>query len=175
MSNFKLRDALIVIAILGIITSVVLSKLSVARDKGMQKSCISNLKQISTSMLAYYSLQDTYVYMPKTLGNINSAADPQNAYNMWDLEYNNFNCYAKHDIPVNKERENENSYSFCEPQNNGITPGIKYSEIESHERPVAGDKTVHTNGRKATIFYADGHVETQHLNALQIKYEPKNK
>ncbi|MDD7987153.1 hypothetical protein PQO01_19555 [Lentisphaera marina] len=155
--------------------SILTSQIMVAKDKALQKSCISNLKQISTSMIMYYSIQDSYVYMPKTLSVINSAPDPHNAYNMWELEDSTFNCDAKHDTPVITEKKKENSYSFCEPKNNGVTPGIKYLEIESHERPIAGDQTVHSNGGKATIFYADGHVETQYSNSSQIKYEPKKK
>ena len=78
-----------VIAIIGILTSILLPSLSKARLKGQMAVCKSNLKQIYLAELDYSTDNDDYVYTTGTAGaewmsakswRISNAADDPNFY-----------------------------------------------------------------------------------------------
>ncbi len=50
---FTLTELLVVIAILALLAGLILPSLNKARDKGKAISCLANLKQIGTAILAY--------------------------------------------------------------------------------------------------------------------------
>lgn len=60
MKKFTLIELLIVIAIIGILLSILLPSLSKARSKAMQAICLSNLKQSGTAMMMYMKNNSLY-------------------------------------------------------------------------------------------------------------------
>ncbi|NLX04099.1 MAG: DUF1559 domain-containing protein [Phycisphaerae bacterium] len=53
VKSFTLIELLVVVAIVAVLVSILLPALSVAREKGRQVSCLSNLKQIGVMLFLY--------------------------------------------------------------------------------------------------------------------------
>jgi len=67
---FTLIELLVVIAIIGILAAMLLPALNKAREKGRRATCLSNLRQIATSMVMYSD--DYNGYFP-TLGDLTTS------------------------------------------------------------------------------------------------------
>ncbi|MFA6717358.1 MAG: DUF1559 domain-containing protein [Victivallales bacterium] len=70
INKFTLVELLIVIAIIAILASMLLPALNTAREKAKQSSCISNLKQVGSSLFMYADDFDGYCF---PLNKINST------------------------------------------------------------------------------------------------------
>lgn len=73
--GFTLIELLIVIAIIGILSSVVLSSLNAARLKARNVARISQLNQIRKSLELYYDDHGAYPYIGPQPGNVQSDCD----------------------------------------------------------------------------------------------------
>lgn len=75
-SGFTLVEILVVIAIIGILSSIVLASMSGARSKGRDTKRISDVKQLQLALQLYYDGNNS-VYPPKaTDGTVSAALAP---------------------------------------------------------------------------------------------------
>ena len=74
-SKFSLVEILVVVAIIGILSSLLLPALGQARKKSKLALCTSNIRQISTALFMYTSDQDQYLPYSHNLNNGNSSWD----------------------------------------------------------------------------------------------------
>src|SRR5687768_9169334 len=61
-NGFTLIELLVVIAIIAILAAILFPVFAQAREKARQSSCISNLKQLGTSMMMYAQDYDGLLY-----------------------------------------------------------------------------------------------------------------
>ena len=71
---FTLIELLVVIAIIAILAAILFPVFAQARAKARQTACLSNQKQIGTSMLMY--VQDYDEMMPLRIGDVENFANP---------------------------------------------------------------------------------------------------
>ena len=79
-SAFTLIELLVVVAIIGIITAILFPVFARSREKARQVSCVSNLRQLSLSILQY--IQDNDETVPMVEYTVDGAAAP-NEYFTW--------------------------------------------------------------------------------------------
>jgi prepilin-type N-terminal cleavage/methylation domain-containing protein len=86
ISLFTLMELWVVVAIIGILASIVLSSLSIARDNARLAVCKSNMKQIGILFAIYQKENEHYVPMSRrTIRSLASWADLLSSYNNWNL------------------------------------------------------------------------------------------
>ncbi|MFM7320424.1 MAG: prepilin-type N-terminal cleavage/methylation domain-containing protein [Armatimonadota bacterium] len=75
-SGFTLIELLVVIAIIAILAAILFPVFAQARSKARQTSCLSNMKQVGTSMMMYTQDYDEVLPGNSTLGT-NGVTDPR--------------------------------------------------------------------------------------------------
>jgi prepilin-type N-terminal cleavage/methylation domain-containing protein len=78
--GFTLIELLVVIAIIAILAAILFPVFAQAREKGRQTACVSNMRQISTAILAYTADYDGYY--PRGIYGVGQVV-----YHLFDLIY----------------------------------------------------------------------------------------
>ena len=84
MKKFTLIELLVVVAIIGILTSMLLPALGKARLSAQKSVCVSNMKQIGTSMYIYGDDNDSHVVTAAVSGSITYSQQLSEDYGMSD-------------------------------------------------------------------------------------------
>ena len=79
MKKFTLVEALIIIAIIGIIISILLPSITKAKEKGRQAICLFNFKQMNTGTFRYVKENRQKVFRAINLAEI------KHIYNLYKL------------------------------------------------------------------------------------------
>jgi len=84
MKKFTLLELLIVVAIIGILASLLLPSLSTAREKAEQAMCLNNQKQIGIGAYSFTSANDD------KLPSLRTGSEASNVKSMWRKQINQF-------------------------------------------------------------------------------------
>jgi prepilin-type processing-associated H-X9-DG protein len=158
--NFSFTSLLIIVFVVGAIASLIIPSMGHSRPYYQTKRCVNNMKQIGLGMHMYFS-DGTEKNMPMAYGTIRKSNT--NSWNdLFELDESTLECPAKR---IGRKK----TYAI----HSDAADGVLFSTIEHADSAVAGDTTVHKNGRKANILYGDGHVAPFRLPIGQIDNNPQ--
>lgn len=113
MKKFTLVEMLIVIAIIGVLVSILLPSLTNARKRTRSVVCMSNQKQLGAAMLLHVKDNSLRLPLSSSASNTNWAGLGNNQN--WKLRLNKYLGYPENEVPVNEDT-GENVFS-CPSRN----------------------------------------------------------
>ena len=152
--KFTLLELLVIIAVICFIIALILPALGHTRTNTGPKRCTSNLKQIGTAMIMYFS-DGSETKMPHNNG-ARYLQSHDNISRLFELEPEILSCRAK---------RNEPQYKGVYVMQRGVE-GTSFEDIENPSSSITmdgdeyGHMQVHKNGCKLNVLFGDGHVES---------------
>lgn len=127
-SGFTLVELLIVIAIIGILTSIVIGSTNASRGKARDTRRIADMKEIQLALAVYYDVNKVYPASLSTLaatGQKYMAAIPTDPQTKASYEYLTSNSNRNYCIGVKLEGAIPSDHVNCTSQSSGSTANYK--------------------------------------------------
>jgi prepilin-type N-terminal cleavage/methylation domain-containing protein/prepilin-type processing-associated H-X9-DG protein len=163
LAAFTLTELLVVMAVISILAALLLPTLGKAKEAGKATACLSNLRQIGTSLQLY--VDDNHNLMPfmrdRDLSLTNEQPTPDLVLSNYLGNRNILRCPSD-----NQElfQTTGSSYSWLSLLNtqNASSLRVMNMDVEPHRIPVFFDKAAfhaaRGKGRGINFLYADGHI-----------------
>ena len=126
MKKFTLIEMLIVLAIIGVLVSILLPSVSSAKARTKSVVCMSNQRQMGAAMLLW--VKDNSLRLPLSSSANNTSLTGLGNNQNWKLRINKYLGYPEEEIPINADT-GENVFS-CPTRNleaNSIKGGIGWN------------------------------------------------
>jgi len=139
--GFTLIELLVVISIIALLSSVVLSSLSSARNKARYTQAIAQMRQIQIAATGYYSTLGTYPgdtgpgAMPSNFSSyLSSWPQPTCANHVYDWN-NTSNSNTNVNVDLRTITPNASLYNYCIYSSTGSCGGVDILTLPSKQIP----------------------------------------
>ena len=179
-NKFTLIEVLVVVAIIGILASLLLPSFNNVREKSRASVCKGNLKQLATTMFIYHDDNENimrYVTPHNNGGNIpwsrstvfpgdnsilNCPSDENSNPNQWAPSYG-FNYWNLSDKKLNSVTNLAETLFFADsgregevhPYTTRVAPGYHINKTTTNPAPIGI-----RHNYKPNLLWVDGHVST---------------
>lgn len=167
--GFTLVELLVVVAIIGILASILLPVLSKARELARRTHCASNLKQMGTALHMY--TYDNDMAFPTTIGSNDASGELQSLGKLYDQYITDkkiFKCPSDGGVSeinvlsltttVTSFTANTCSYGYDDNHTSADDPGVVIVADRLGTDTSAWLSNNH-NKKGQNVLYIDGHVE----------------
>jgi len=138
---FTLVELLVVVAIIGILVSLLLPAVNAARESGRRIQCANNLRQIALASQAYCEAVGVF-----PAGGIQAKSDPNANLNGWNRpttnDYSNNYSWATLILPYIDQDAAYRMYDFTQPQVTAVNATARSQPITTY---VCPDDTLQIN------------------------------
>ncbi len=168
-SGFTLIELLVVIAIIAILAAILFPVFAKAREKARQTACLNNQRQIALA-ISMYCQDNNETFLPATGG-------------VWSTKLSAYNEKSIYDCPTKTGKGTSTAPEYLYNAGLGgaarlgipdpVTTFLTVDGTDASGAYTLSPGTVEMrHGNKATMSYADGHVDIVSVSPVIVFYNP---